>query len=311
MNSHAVDAIILHPAVAASRERIAALRDNLHAVFNERLRLSFEVFPYLRDRYSELFGDLERALQERTLELSERRRMVELFSLKLDRGQRLDARTVELVMKAVRSEFARVRSRMLAAFSAEYRKDLDSSWRPSPFVEQGGPADAAQGACRRADELRALYRQLAKQLHPDARRAGEGARREYWDLVQRGYHRGDLSLLRTMLQLVDAVGEGEPAAAGDHEGEEQRLRLALRTERGRLEALKREEIHQMRECLQDEAWIASRRALLEADIASVEHEVATCDHFLAPILSGQKAPSPEVVKNIWSSFVEDVYLNHR
>jgi hypothetical protein len=63
--------------------------------------------------------------------------------------------------------------------------------------------------------------------------------------------------------------------------------------------------------MSDERWVASRRYALEGDLAGIEREIAKCDRFLAPILSGGKMPSPETVRNIWSSFVEDMYLNNR
>jgi hypothetical protein len=302
--------LILHPETESTRARMAALRDELHALFNDRIRLSFELFPRLRDRYGELFGDLEREVQERTLELSERRRLVELFSLKLDRGQKLDPKTIELVMKAVRNEFARVRSRMQAAFSAERREQIDTTWRQSPFA--GPRREETNGSARRrADELRDLYRTLAKRLHPDSRPGGEQPRREYWDLVQRGYHRGDLPLLRTIAHLVETLGEGEAGTTPDTIAEERRLSIAVRVERAQIDALRRDELFQMRESMNDERWVASRRRALEDDLAGIDREIAKCDRFLAPIFAGGKMPSPELVRNIWSSFVEDMYLNNR
>lgn len=307
-----LSSLIVHPDVERSRARIAALREQLHALFSERIGIRFDLFPRLRNRYAELFGDLERAVQERTLELSERRRMVELFSLKIDRGQKLDARTVELVMKAVRNEFGRVRARMQAAFSEDRRRHLDG-WQPPPGVpgehraDEGTPHEAT-GARRRAEEIRDLYRSLAKRLHPDSQQDANGPRREYWDLVQRGYREGDLPLLRTLASLattLDAADGASPAA------EEERLAAALRLERAGLDQLKRDELYHMRTALDDERWIAARRSELQLDVADLDAEIATCDRFLAPILSGKSVPTPEIVKNIWSSFVDDVYINNR
>jgi hypothetical protein len=301
----------LHPEALIYRSRIAKLREELQDTFNERIYLSFELFPRLRDRYAERFGDLEHLMQERTLEMSERRRMVELFSLKLDRGQKLDMKTVDLVMKAVRNEFARVRSRMQAAFSAQRRKEVDDAWRPSPFIEHGREGAGNASARRRADELRELYRMLVKRLHPDARRSGGLADHDYWNLVQRGYLLGDLPLLRTLAHLVETLGEGESGATLDPFSEERRLRSALRAEQAQIDSLRRDDIYQMRDELDNDRWVSARRAAMQADVDALEIEIAKCDRFLAPILSGQKAPPPEIVKSIWSSFVEDMYINSR
>ena len=310
--SYTVSSLIVHPDVARSRAQIDALRAQLHALFEERIRIRFDTFPSLRDRYAELFGAQERELQELTLALSERRRMVELFSLKLDRGQKLDARTVELVMKAVRTEFARVRARMQAAFSADRRKEFDDSWRPSAVVEHATAPETATPSTtkRRAEELRDLYRVLAKRLHPDARQVGDGEpRRAYWDLVQRGYQRGDIPLLRTLVHLVEMLGTLDGQAEPDVEIE--RLRMAVRSERAQLDVLKRDELYQLGDLMNNPDWVADRRARFQADIAQIEQDAAKCDRFLAPILSGQNYAPPEVVRTIWSSFVEDTYINNR
>jgi len=302
-----VSSLIIHPDILALRRRVEHLRDELAATFDQRLRVGFDLFPKLRDRYAELFGALEQRIQERTLEMSERRRMVELFSLKLDRGQKLDAKTIELVMKAVRNEFARVRGRMQQAFSEARRREIDQSWTPSPFVDHEGNGG---GARERRDELREIYRALAKRLHPDVQPEGGERARYYWDLVQGGYLRGDLLLLRTLSQLVETLGPGQavPESTG---AEERRLTAALRAERAQLQALEGDELYQMRDRLNDDLWIAERSASLEADLAEIEGEIGKCDRFLAPILSGGEIPSPEIVQSIWSSFVEDMYINHR
>ncbi|MEP7217586.1 MAG: hypothetical protein ABI876_01650 [Bacteroidota bacterium] len=302
-----MSAIIIHPAVEGARARIAALRDDLARVFEERLRLTFDLFPKLRDRYADEFGGLERLIQERTLEMSERRRMVELFALKLDRGQKLDRKMVELVMKAVRNEFARVRARMQQAFSKGERKDLDDAWRPSPFADHG-PDGTAPG--RRMGEVREIYRHLAKRLHPDAGGDEIPTRRKYWDLVQNAYQRHDLPLLRTLAHLVRTLAD-PTAEGGTPAAEERRLTEALRAERAHVQSLLHDELYEMREKLDDDHWVDERRYELESELEEVEEEIAKCDRFLAPILSGEKVPPPYIVQNIWSSFVDDMYINNR
>ncbi len=307
-----VPSIVLHPDTLQVRERIALLRTELQAAFNERITLSFEVIPRLRDRYHELFGDLEMQMQERTLEASERRRMVELFSLKLDRGQKLDAKTVELVMKAVRNEFGRIRTRMQQSFSDERRRQADDAWTPSPFINHTGSAEMNGGSAkRRAEEARDLYRHLAKRLHPDASREAGERERNYWDLVQKGYNRHDLPLLRTLKHLVETLEERQTDVLAELQQEEHRLDAAVRAERAQLESLMRDEIYRMRRGMGDDRWVADHRLELEHEIAGVQEEIAKCDRFLAPILSGQKSPPPNTVQSIWSSFVEDVYINSR
>ncbi len=64
--------------------------------------------------------------------------------------------------------------------------------------------------------------------------------------------------------------------------------------------------------LRDEGWIDEKRAALSAELKSLDEEVAKCDRFLAPILAGRgEDVRPETVQNMWSNFLEDVYLSGR
>jgi hypothetical protein len=302
-----VSSLILHPDVTRLQRRIAELRQHLAERLDEHIRLSFEELPKLRDRYADLFGELERTIQERTLERSQRKRMVELFALKLDRGQKLDARMVELVMKAVGNEFATLRSRVDHALGAEDRR---RTGRRRPAREE----ESQEGTPRQqAEELRGLYRRLAKRLHPDVRRTADELTRTYWDLVQKGYHRGDLQLLRTLENVVDSVGDHGPHPGSTAlAAEEERLEGAIRREETRIDALKEGEPYVIREKMKADAWIAERRAGMEGELAEIEEEIDRCNRFLDPILESAKAASPpEIANDIWSTWVESMYFNGR
>lgn len=304
-----VNALILHPDIHNRRQRIAAHRHELATLFAERLKLNFEILPQLRQTVAELFGDLERKIQERTLEMSERRRMVELFSIKLDRGQRIDARMVELVMKAVHNEFGRVRRRM--------RQELDSeAIRDGGFRIHRRRAEHTSDSPRQAErEVQTLYRQLAKRLHPDVNRAADELADKYWEVVQQGYHRGDLAILRTVANVLEAANSihATPMEFADSlAAEERQLLAALKSERRVVAALKSQEPYSIREGLSDPQWIAARQEQMGQELASIEEEIAKCDRFLTPVLSAvHYVNSPEAVQTIWSNFVETMYVNNR
>ncbi|MCC7437738.1 MAG: hypothetical protein IT211_04510 [Armatimonadetes bacterium] len=305
-----MNALILHPDTANRRQRIAAYRHELATLFAERLELNFELLPRLRQTFAELFGDLERAIQERTLEMSERRRMVELFSIKLDRGQRVDARMVELVMKAVHNEFGRVRKRM--------RHEMDTNGLPNGGfrIHKRRAATAADTPPREAaQELQRLYRQLAKRLHPDMQRGSDEVTAICWDVIQQGYHHGDLAMLRTVANVLEATnGVCAPLASSAEmlAADERQLLAALKAERRVVGAMKSQEPYSIREGLADQQWIAERRQQMEQELAAIEVEIAKCDRFLTPVLSvAHNINSPEIVQTIWSDFVETMYVNNR
>jgi hypothetical protein len=303
-----VKSLILHPDISVLRGRIAALAEELTDCFDERLRLSFEILPALRHHYTELFGALEREVQERTLAMSERKRMVELFSVKLDRGQKLDAMMVELVLRAVHNEFGRIRSRVEGAVNVGERRQ-----RGKPAAANGAGHDnhGADSPRQRALQARDLYRRLAKRLHPDLHGDHDELSKKYWELVQEGNMRGDLPLLRTLLHLIETIGDMHAMGSRTLEAEEQRLHEAVKSERAIVDSLKNEEIYRICDKLKDEQWIAARTAELEAELRGVEEEIEKCDRFLAPILSLRQSSEPYIVQKTWEDFVETMYLNNR
>lgn len=306
--------LILHPRSAALRQHIDLLRRELAAHVEQRMRITFEELPAIRYRYTELFGDLERAIQKKTLEMSERKRLVELFALKLDRGQKLDEKMIELTMKSVYKEFEQIRARIVRETGkAEHKAEGHGWWIPdtTTVVDSDGTAQPR----RRKEELRNLYRRLAKRLHPDTSRGENPLTEMWWDVVQRSYEREDLNALHTMVNIVETVGtkEGEcEPTLHQLEAEEGRLERILATEQERLRALKEQEPYTLKETLRDEAWIAEKRAALSAELQSIGEETAKCDTFLAPILAGKgEEIQPETVQTLWSNFLEDVYLSGR
>lgn len=308
-----VSQIILHPLSAELRERVAALRAELALLLEKRMRITFEELPAIRYRYTELFGDLEREIERRTLEMSERKRLVELFALKLDRGQKLDAKMIELTMKAVYKEFERIRMRVVREAGKESRRTEGSGW----WIPDTTTSDGASQPRRKKEELRSLYRRLAKRLHPDTGNASNPLAAAWWELVQRSYERGDLNGLQTMANIVETSGGRENRTPRDEspqrlEEEITRLEREQDLEMERLRGLKEAEPYSLKGRLRDEGWIDEKRAALSAELKSLDEEVAKCDRFLAPILAGRgEEVRPETVQNMWSNFLEDVYLSGR
>ncbi|HVK40343.1 MAG TPA: J domain-containing protein [Candidatus Kapabacteria bacterium] len=289
--------MIIHPDVLRRRERIGALRMELAGLFDEYVRLSFDELPALRHRYGELFGALEKRTQERMLELRKRRRMVELFAIKIDRGQRLDAKMVELVMRAVMNENGEIDARVNRTMRSRDRL-------------RGAPADETPRA--RATQGRDLYRRLARRLHPDARGGADPIARRYWDVVQAAYLRGDLDMLRALDHLLYEMGSGSRLPADALVAEEDRLEQTIRAERRRLNTLRETEPYTLRDALHDERWVDERRRHHEAELDGIEQEIAACNAFLDPIFESVRTNEPpHVVENLWSDFVERMYLSGR
>jgi len=290
------------------REEIGSLRAELARLFDERLTIEYEQLPTLRSRYAELFGDLERTLQLRALELSERRRIVELISLKLDRGQKLDDRTIDLVVRSVRTEYGRVRARLHAAsWSGGGTEERDS--RPGRSVPRSADGSDRRRE-RRADEVRMLYRTLVRRLHPDVVGADQDLRRT-WDMVQRAYASHDIDLLRNLVVLGKAVTADLPTDVHALELEVVSLRRSIAVEEQHLADSRESELYAMKDRLTDESFVLAHRRAKEEEVGALEESIGKCDAFLTGVLKGKRIPAPDELRETWTDFVENVYINNR
>lgn len=290
-------ALVLHPDVVRRRERIDGLRLELAGLFDEYVRINLEELPALRHRYAELFGDVERRTQERMLELRQRKRMVELLAIKLDRGQKLDPKTIELVMRTVMNENGEVHSRMNRAMRVRGRSVTEAK------------ADSPRQI---AIQARDIYRRLARRLHPDARGGVDAIARRYWDVVQQAYLRVDIALLRALDHLVHEMGGGRDVPIESLDNEERRLSEAIASERRRVGAMRDTEPYTLRDALFDGEWINQRREQYEAELASIDDEISKCNVFLGPIFEGvQKGDAQSSPQDLWEDFVERMYLSGR
>ena len=305
--------LILHPKTVALHQKVALLRENLAALLKERMYLMFEELPALRYRYTELFGAAERKVEQKTLEMSERKRLVELFALKLDRGQNLDQKTVELTMKAVFNEFRRIRSQVDRMSRTGGNQREGKGFRIPGISDTKTTLDPEARRDHLRRELRATYRNLAKRLHPDRCRQQDTLTRTYWEMAQTGYERGDLDLLRMLSNVVETgVGSVINGSLPGPAEEAVMLIEIIDRERKRLQEMQKGEPYNIREKLEDDVWIEKKLRGLREQIEAIEREIEKCDRFLAPIMGDHEGEiDPEAVRKTWNSFVEDVYLSGR
>ena len=117
----------------------------------------------------------------------------------------------------------------------------------------------------------------------------------------------------TLLHVVEsgpAVGrEGRIESTAE---EIVRLLEIVDREERRLEEMETTEPWSTRRKFDDADWVAERQRRLREKIRTIEEETARYDEFLAPILSrsGERI-TPESVADVWTNFVEDVYLSGR
>lgn len=307
--------LILHPKTVELRARRDRMRARLAELVGQRLSIIYEELPRLRYLYSTHFGALERTVEEKTLEMSERKRMVELFVLKLDRGQTLDRETINLTLKAVYREFARMRGQIERMVGKAARREGvigGGIYQGTTTFKRvvNGPEERSRD---RRIEMKKIYRVLAKRLHPDVAGDNDQLTTMYWDIACRAYEREDLELMRTLVNVIE-TGAEVGARRGDLDAAEEIVRLIglIDTEEIHLRELRASEPYSTREKLEDDVWIEEMRARLRERIAEIEKKTSEYNEFLAPILSrGGTLVTPESMADVWSSFLDEAYLSGR
>ena len=110
-----------------------------------------------------------------------------------------------------------------------------------------------------------LYRELAGQLHPDLLPGSPPARAELWRQAQEAYRGARLAELRELRKEAEDL----PARPADLRGENERLRARvqqLQTEKAQIES---RPPFDLRGKIDDENWLAGRRAALERAIVAL------------------------------------------
>jgi hypothetical protein len=321
-----------HPLVAELRERRTALVERLGEIVREVHHVKETVLPPLFAEYDKHFRALEIELQQATLTASELVRREELFRLKLERGEVLSAKMIEVVNTIVDREFARVRKRFREAFeqTGEERE------------KEATTRNTAQNMAESETELVKLYRAIVKKLHPDANtpltnadvspekrvntplQATVSPVDQFWHSAQEAYKRKNLRDLQAVYDLVCLKEERENFTSGASAEEHLRLEISrlegrLRVEERKLRDLTTSEPYTLREFLKSPTWRESECKKLSVQITEKQRESERSRVFLASIHAEAgfewhdhaKTASEQEAETFKNDFMENTYFNFR
>lgn len=225
-----------NPEEQALQETVARLRASLTALLLQKDELLLIQCKRVESLYLRRFGALELKLYEAWCDCLRAKKKAKLIRVCRNRRQAVDVEQIE----------ARLEEEL-----GVYRQQLEQ--RSSRVFGALRSGEGSGLTSRGVKELKNLYRQAVKALHPDLHPGEEEARSRILQQAMRAYRSGDLPGLRTICESLDPDREQEISSLTELRAELSRLRGQIRSLDGQLEAIKSEYPMNMQVYLEDEA----------------------------------------------------------
>ena len=267
MNDHPIQ---LHPEIQRLADENSLLREELVRLLTDLDDLLQTVRPNLLAFYQTRIGFWELRRLRAQFEIARLKRKTELVQACLNRGQRPDLAEIEaqleLELLAWQTKLKEAQERLQAA--------------ESRLQHLLPPAEDR--------EIKTLYYALAKKLHPDVNPDLTDGHKRLWLRVQSAYLRSDVTEMRALALLAEKSGPVPPPAASleklrtDQETLQEQIDELFK----RIEMIESQPPCTMREQLDDDAWVAARRAEIETQIDELEAKRTALESHLEQLLPG-------------------------
>lgn len=252
-----------HPEVLALEDETARLQAELTALLLQRDELEQIICRRIESAYLRRFGALELKLYEAYCECLRAKKRTALIRADINRRQQPDEAGIE---------------QELDRELAEHRKALEQKMEQvmSAVSPRKGSGLSESGRT----ELKQLYRQAVKALHPDLHPDADDNDRRQLDRAIRAYRAGDLRTLRAVCETV--ANRSGPETPEEESNSLDLLRQKVRNLRAgvkfftrELERIKQQYPYTMRVYLEDEEQGREKQKALEQQILNLRGKTKT------------------------------------
>ena len=256
-----------HPEDLALREEIARLRASLTALLLQKDDLLLIQCKRIEAAYLRRFGALELKVYECWCDCLRAKRKAKMIRACRNRREQADETQIEA---ALDQELA------------EYREELTNRFRRVEGVleRRDGPGLSQRGQ----KELKDLYRQAVKALHPDLHPSEDQERAKTLDQAMRAYRAGDLETLRAICDALEPAPEAAASTLDELRMEAKRLRAGIRSFDRQLEDIKSKYPFSARVYLEDEAQGRAREAELKKQLRELQDRTSRYEAEIARML---------------------------
>lgn len=246
-------------------------QEELAALYTEWDYLAKVVIPDIEAQYVVKIGALHHELLQVQISIQWAKREIELIQAAVNRGETLDETAVK---EQLESEFAEWKSQIDAQVKdIKDAQTLLSSAKLSP--EDG-------------IELKKLYRELAKKLHPDVNPDQNESAYNLWLQVQSAYEFAGLKQLQALHLLAGEIPDSYDLPNSIDILKERRTNFKSQTDHmlKKMAELKSLPIFQWEKCLDDPLCVAEEQRKIKEQIAQANEQYASIKAILDQMKQG-------------------------
>lgn len=240
--------VIAFPDFEKLKSEVEKLRTELSMLLLERDELQFVICKNIETAYMLSLGSIEYKAYEAQCAALRLKRKIELIQAKKNRQEKVIISAIE---ETLDNEFA------------EYQKQLDER------IDQMNNALERSRSEILTDEehkeLKKLYRQIVKSLHPDINPDVSSAQITLFENAVNAYKNGDLPTLRIIGSMVggDSLPEQHTDAMAQLAEEKKRLQSSIESVRDSIAKIKSEYPYTLKDIIDDEEKTEQKRLELE------------------------------------------------
>lgn len=243
------------------QEDIAQLRVEISMLMLERDEIVHHQNPNIEAAYILELGVLEYRLYELECNILRAQRKMQLMQVYINRQEHPDMKAVEHVLTREFEEY----EKKIQEHLAQINKALDRS--------SGTLLSESE-----TKELKSLYRNIVKLLHPDLHPELSPELQELFVKAVEAYKNGDLAELRIIECVIDGREQRDLSASpvDTLNKERERLEKLVQKLAERIENLKNEYPYILHEFLDNPEKMAERKKMLEESIATAQEFLQEC-----------------------------------
>ncbi len=184
------DNMIIHPEYEELMNEVLKLKNDLSLLLTERDELKYHICKNIETEYMLTLGALEYTAYELRCDIMRIKREIELIQAKINRQEVIVLMQIEFILDSEFKEYTDNLNHRMDEINEALKREQSDTLSDDDVIE-----------------LKKLYRQLVKKLHPDLNPNYTQQQKELFLNTVKAYENGNLEVLRTISMLVEETSD--------------------------------------------------------------------------------------------------------